>query len=419
MDKLPLIIGVVVVAVVLAYFLFFKKKALPEAPTTTKRPEVETKKASTPPPAKAESVKTPSAPPPDSIKATPAPSSKVPSTKVPTGDDAVTPVAPTAEPAAEAPPPVVSKKDVAGLRKGLAATRGGFMAKLKALFTGKKEIDPAIIDQMEEVMISSDVGVKTTQQILERLRDQLKKNELADGDAVWAALRAEATRILSLPSPSVPKTVKPMVVLMVGVNGVGKTTSIGKLATKWNAEGKKVILGAGDTFRAAAVQQLEVWGKRVGAEVVKGKEGADPGAVAFEATKKAQETGADILLVDTAGRLHTKVNLMDEIKKVKRTIDKAFSGAPHETLLVIDATTGQNALQQATLFKEALELTGIILTKLDGTAKGGVVLAVCDELKVPVKYIGLGERAEDLREFVAADFVEALFGKDDDEAAAA
>jgi fused signal recognition particle receptor len=345
---------------------------------------------------------------------------KAPSAKVPAGEEAVTPAAPTtAEPSVEAPPPVVSKKDVAGLRKGLAATRGGFMAKLKALFTGKKEIDPAILDQMEEVMISSDVGVKTTQQILERLRDQLKKNELADGDAVWAALRAEATRILSLPAPSVPKSAKPMVVLMVGVNGVGKTTSIGKLATKWNADGKKVILGAGDTFRAAAVQQLEVWGKRVGADVVKGKEGADPGAVAFEATKKAQEAGADILLVDTAGRLHTKVNLMDEIKKVKRTIAKALDGAPHETLLVIDATTGQNALQQATLFKEALELTGIILTKLDGTAKGGVVLAVCDELKVPVKYIGLGERAEDLREFVAADFVEALFGKDDDEAAAA
>jgi fused signal recognition particle receptor len=414
MDNLPLIIGVVVVAVVLAYFLFFRKKPqLPEAPTA-KRPEVEAKKApSAPPPAtkaKAESVKTPSAPPPE----------KAPSAKVAAGEEAVTPVAPTtAEPSVEAPPPVVSKKDVAGLRKGLAATRGGFMAKLKALFTGKKEIDPAILDQMEEVMISSDVGVKTTQQILERLRDQLKKNELADGDAVWAALRAEATRILSIPAPSVPKTVKPMVVLMVGVNGVGKTTSIGKLATKWNADGKKVILGAGDTFRAAAVQQLEVWGKRVGADVVKGKEGADPGAVAFEATKKAQEAGADILLVDTAGRLHTKVNLMDEIKKVKRTIAKAFEGAPHETLLVIDATTGQNALQQATLFKEALELTGIILTKLDGTAKGGVVLGVCDELKVPVKYIGLGERAEDLREFVAADFVEALFGKDDDEAAAA
>ncbi|MBX3190267.1 MAG: signal recognition particle-docking protein FtsY [Labilithrix sp.] len=295
------------------------------------------------------------------------------------------------------------------------------MARLKALFTGKKEIDPAILEQMEEVMLTSDVGVKTTQAILERLRDQLEKKELADADAVWAALRAEATRILDLGGPRSNRDfkAKPTVVLMVGVNGVGKTTTIGKLATKWNGDGKKVVLAAGDTFRAAAVQQLEVWGKRVGAEVVKGKEGADPGAVAFEATKKATEAGADVLLVDTAGRLHTKVNLMDEIKKVKRTITKAMEGAPHETLLVVDATTGQNALTQAALFKEALELTGIILTKLDGTAKGGVVLGVCDELKVPVRYIGLGERAEDLREFVAADFVEALFGRDDDEAAAA
>ena len=254
----------------------------------------------------------------------------------------------------------------------------------------------------------------------------MQKNELADSDAVWSALRAEATRILEVGQAGVrasPSTRdgkhKPMVVLMVGVNGVGKTTTIGKLATKWNAEGKKVVLAAGDTFRAAAVQQLEVWGKRVEAEVVKGKEGADPGAVAFEATKKAQEVGADVLLVDTAGRLHTKVNLMDEIKKVKRTIAKAMDGAPHETLLVLDATTGQNALTQAALFKEALELTGLILTKLDGTAKGGIVLGVCDELKIPVRYIGLGERAEDLREFVAVDFVEALFGRDDDEAAAA
>jgi fused signal recognition particle receptor len=294
------------------------------------------------------------------------------------------------------------------------------MARLKAIFKGKKEIDPAILEQVEEVMLSSDVGVRTTQAILERLRDGMNKNELGDADAVWGALRAEATRILSIGGerPSLTKA-RPFVVLMVGVNGVGKTTTIGKLATKWNAEGKKVVLAAGDTFRAAAVQQLEVWGKRVGAEVVKGKEGADPGAVSFEATKKAGETGADVLLVDTAGRLHTKVNLMDEIKKVKRTIDKAMAGAPHETLLVIDATTGQNALTQAAMFKEALELTGLILTKLDGTAKGGVVLGVCDELKVPVRFIGLGERAEDLREFVAADFVEALFGKDDDEAAAA
>jgi fused signal recognition particle receptor len=235
---------------------------------------------------------------------------------------------------------------------------------------------------------------------------------------VWTALRAEAQRILSVAPPK-PTRARPQVILMVGVNGVGKTTTIGKLATKATADGKKAILAAADTFRAAAVAQLEVWGKRVSAEVVKGKENADPGSVAFEATKKAFESRADVLFVDTAGRLHTKVNLMDEIKKVKRTIAKAMDGAPHETLLVIDATTGQNALTQATMFKEALDLTGIILTKLDGTAKGGVVLGVVDELGVPVRYIGLGERAEDLREFVPSDFVEALFGKDDDEAAAA
>ena len=206
---------------------------------------------------------------------------------------------------------------------------------------------------------------------------------------------------------------------MVGVNGVGKTTTIGKLATAFGHDGCKVVLAAGDTFRAAAVQQLEVWGKRVGAEVVRGKDGADPGAVAFEATTRAREMGAEILLIDTAGRLHTKAPLMDEIKKVKKSIAKALEGAPHETLLVVDATTGNNALTQAAMFKEAIDLTGIILTKLDGTAKGGIVLAICDELKVPVRYIGLGERADDLREFHAEDFVEALFGRDSDEAAAA
>jgi fused signal recognition particle receptor len=407
MDNLPIIIGIVVLAAVLGYFLFFRKKALPE-PTTT---------------AKGEQPR-PTAPaaPKKNEEAAPAPSKRgaaVAPESLPSGDVVAADESQEVPAIAHAPAPVpaVSKKDVAGLRKGLAATRGGFMARLKAIFTGKKEIDPAILEQMEEVMLSSDVGVKTTQAILERLRDGIGKNELSDADAVWAALRAEATRILSI--DSAPKNGKPLVVLMVGVNGVGKTTTIGKLATKWNADGKKVVLAAGDTFRAAAVQQLEDWGKRVGADVVRGKEGADPGAVAFEATKKAQEVGADVLLVDTAGRLHTKTTLMDEIKKVKRTITKAMEGAPHETLLVVDATTGQNAVTQAALFKDALELTGIILTKLDGTAKGGVVLAVCDELEVPVRYIGLGERAEDLREFVVADFVEALFGKDDDESAAA
>jgi fused signal recognition particle receptor len=414
MDNLPIVLVIVAVVALLVYVLFFRKKALPEAGVEKRAIEP---RAGEPTAARNESKEgrqlgptpKPKPPTPESI----------PSTEVLPDESGQVPAL-VVEPTTAAPP-VASKKDVAGLRKGLAATRGGFMARLKALFTGKKEIDPAILEQMEEIMISSDVGVKTTQSILERLRDKLQKNELADSDAVWAALRAEATRILDI-GPAEPRSAsknKPMVVLMVGVNGVGKTTTIGKLATKWNGEGKKVVLAAGDTFRAAAVQQLEVWGKRVGAEVVKGKEGADPGAVAFEATKKAAEVGADILLVDTAGRLHTKVNLMDEIKKVKKTIAKAMDGAPHETLLVLDATTGQNALTQAALFKEALELTGLILTKLDGTAKGGVVLGVCDELKVPVRYIGLGERAEDLREFVAVDFVEALFGRDDDEAAAA
>lgn len=416
MDNLPLVIGVIVVVAVLVYFLFLRKPALPPGPTKVE-PEVPRPRPEPTPAAKK------AAPPEEPKKETEEAAAKPPGVKPPPVEQLPSDeVIPAEEPAAIAPPaeppPVVSRKDVAGLRKGLAATRGGFMARLKAIFTGKKEIDPAILEQVEEVMLSSDVGVKTTQAILERLREQMDKRELSDADAVWAAIRAEATRILSIPTPK-PPAAKPVVVLMVGVNGVGKTTTIGKLATKWTADGKKVMLAAGDTFRAAAVQQLEVWGKRVGVEVVKGKEGADPGAVAYEATKKAVEAQADVLLVDTAGRLHTKVNLMDEIKKVKRTIAKAFEGAPHETLLVIDATTGQNALQQATMFKEALELTGIILTKLDGTAKGGVMLGVCDELKVPVRYIGLGERAEDLREFVAADFVEALFGKDDDEAAAA
>jgi len=322
-----------------------------------------------------------------------------------------------AAPAKASVPP--ANRDLAGLRKGLSATRGGFIARLTALFQGKKEIDPAILEQVEEVMLASDVGPKTTQSILGRLRDSLEKNELRDTDAVWAALRAEATRILDLGGGPIRSTAKPTVVLMVGVNGVGKTTTIGKLATRLGAAGKKVMLAAGDTFRAAAVQQLEVWGKRVGAEVVRGKEGADPGAVAFDATAKAKEAGADTLLVDTAGRLHTKVPLMDEIKKVRKTIAKAMESAPHETLLVLDATTGQNALTQAAMFKEALDLTGIVLTKLDGTAKGGIVLAICDELRVPVRYIGLGERAEDLREFNAEDFVEALFGKGEEESAAA
>lgn len=401
MDLTIVLIGVLVV-VVLAFLFLRKKPELPASPDTVRKPALPTSED--------QSQRKASAP------AKPAPKAPVSAIELPSTD-----VLPAADSLPQQPTPAPAKpgkRDVASLRKGLAATRGGFIARLTALVTGKKEIDPAILEQIEEIMLTSDVGVKTTQAILERLRERLAKSELADSDAVWAALRAEALRILSLEGGPIRFPARPSVVLMVGVNGVGKTTTIGKLATKFAAEGRTVILGAGDTFRAAAVQQLEVWGKRVGVEVVRGKEGADPGSVAYEAAAKAKESKADLLLHDTAGRLHTKAPLMDEIKKVRKSMAKAMDGAPHETLLVLDATTGQNALQQAAMFKDVLDLTGIVLTKLDGTAKGGIVLAICDELRIPVRYIGLGERAEDLREFYPEDFVEALFGKDDEAAAA-
>jgi fused signal recognition particle receptor len=405
MTTVAIVVALVVVAIVVLLLARGKGTAQLQAPPAAQPPKVEAKaekaKSQAPKP------KTPSAAPP---KPTPEalPSAEVIAVESVPGQ----PVAPPS-----APPP--QKHDIAGLRRGLTAARGGFIARLTELFQGKKEIDPAILDRIEEVMLTSDVGPKTTQAILGRLRDSLSRNELRDGDAVWAALRAEATRILGIGGGAIRTSRKPTVVLLVGVNGAGKTTTIGKLATKYTTAGKKVVLAAGDTFRAAAVQQLEVWGKRVGANVVKGKEGADPASVAFDATNSAREAGADILMIDTAGRLHTKVPLMDEIKKVRKTIAKALDGAPHETLLVLDATTGQNGLAQAALFKDALDLTGIVLTKLDGTAKGGIVLGICDELQVPVRYIGLGERAEDLREFYADDFVEALFGKGEGEVAAA
>jgi fused signal recognition particle receptor len=246
------------------------------------------------------------------------------------------------------------------------------------------------------------------------VKEVLSQGELADPDKVWEALRAEAERIVTVDGITGPLelSAKPTVVLLVGVNGAGKTTTIGKLATKLQASGKKCVLAAGDTFRAAAVQQLVVWGGRVGCEVVRGKDGADPGSVVFDAIKKAQETGVDVVLADTAGRLHTKSNLMAEMKKIAKTAEKALPGAPHEILLVIDATNGQNALAQAKEFKEALPLTGIVLTKLDGTAKGGVVLGIANALRLPVRFVGLGERPDDLHEFAPADFVEALLGRE-------
>jgi fused signal recognition particle receptor len=304
------------------------------------------------------------------------------------------------------------KADPVGLRKGLAKSRGseGFFGRLAALVRGKRDIDPELLRDIEDVLLTSDVGVKVTGQILARIRDRIDSNDAADEAAVWDAVRQEAKTILDIGGGGIEARHSPTVVMMVGVNGAGKTTTIGKLATKLNADGKKVILAAGDTFRAAAVAQLEVWGKRVGCEVVKGKEGADPASVIFDAVQQGRASGADVVLVDTAGRLQTKTPLMDELRKIGKTMAKAMDGAPHETLLVVDSTTGQNALTQANLFQEALPLTGVVLTKLDGTAKGGVILSICEGLGVPVRYIGLGERADDLHEFAADEFVEALFG---------
>ena len=300
------------------------------------------------------------------------------------------------------------------MRRAFAKSRDaeGYFGRLRALFRGQKELSPDLVAQIEDVLLTSDVGVETTAALLDHIKATLAKGELTDPERVWSELHAECLKMLEGSAGALELSGKPTVVLMVGVNGAGKTTTIGKLATKLSGSGKKCVLAAGDTFRAAAVQQLVVWGERVGCEVVRGKDGADPGSVVFDAIKKAQEVGADVVLADTAGRLHTKSNLMSEMKKIAKTAEKALPGAPHEILLVVDSTNGQNAFAQAKEFKEALPLTGIVLTKLDGTAKGGVVLGVANGLRVPVRYVGLGERPDDLHEFSADDFVEALLGRE-------
>ncbi len=295
------------------------------------------------------------------------------------------------------------------LDEGLARTRGGFVARLGKLFA-KKTIDDDVLEELEQVLFEADIGPKTAERLFSVIKKSMKKDELADPAAIWSRIREESATILSVDSPAVDFSAhKPFVLLTIGVNGVGKTTTIGKLAAKLSREGKKVLLAAGDTFRAAAVEQLEIWGKRSGSDVVKGKSGGDPSSVIFDAIRKGAEEGYDVVIADTAGRLHTKKELMDELKKVGRVCEKALPGAPHETWLVLDSTTGQNAIQQAQLFKEAMNITGIVLTKLDGTAKGGVILGICDEMKVPVRYIGIGEQVDDLRVFDPESFVAALY----------
>jgi fused signal recognition particle receptor len=300
------------------------------------------------------------------------------------------------------------------LAAGLEKTRGGFMARLNAVFTGGKAVDDRILAELEEVLFTADIGVKTATDLLEGARARVKRNELSDPARLKAVLREDVERILALDGAAhggglAVGPQRPWVVMVVGVNGSGKTTTVGKLAAKLKAAGRSVLLGAGDTFRAAAGEQLEIWADRVGAPVVRGKEGADPASVCFEAVRRGVEEKIDVVLCDTAGRLHTKAPLMEELKKVKRVMAKAAEGAPHEILLVLDATNGQNAIAQARQFHEALGVGGIVLTKLDGTAKGGVIIGICDELKLPVRYVGIGEKVADLKAFEPHEFVEALF----------
>ena len=328
--------------------------------------------------------------------------------------DVVDSIRPPAAPARKA---LRSESDLDGLRKGLEKSRaeGSFFGKLRNLFREKTTLSDELYEHLEETLLSGDVGTATTSKLLETLRRRVTEESIKDTSTIWKVLKQEAVALLAShgDSGSFRLAGEPTVVLFVGVNGAGKTTTIGKLATKLVAENKSCVLAAGDTFRAAAVQQLMVWGSRVGCEVVRGKDGADPGAVIFEAIEKAKLSGANLVLADTAGRLHTKSNLMSELQKIARSAEKALSGCPHEILLVLDGTMGQNALAQAKQFQEALPLTGIVVTKLDGTAKGGAILGIADTLGLPIRFAGLGESASDLHDFSPESFIEALLGQDD------
>jgi len=296
------------------------------------------------------------------------------------------------------------------LKEGLFKTHQGMVSKIDQLLSGQKKIDDLLLEELEEILITSDIGVKTTQQLLEKVSEKVKRKELEDADHLKKALQEEMFLILhQQENPLDVSSANPFVIMVIGVNGTGKTTTLSKMAQKFKAQGKSVLLVAGDTFRAAAIEQLEIWGQRVGCEVIKHQSGSDPSAVVFDALKAGKARGSDIIIVDTAGRLHTKINLMEELKKVKRVMAREVPNSPHEVLLVLDATTGQNAISQAKMFNRELGVTGIVLTKLDGTAKGGILISISDELKIPIRYIGVGEKADDLREFNARDFVDALF----------
>lgn len=296
------------------------------------------------------------------------------------------------------------------LVSGLNKTRNQLVKQIQSVLKGKS-LSPELFEELEEILISADIGVSSTLEIIENLKLRCAKEKITSGDEVEEILKEEMVKLLGEKEQLKPAPTTPWVIMVVGVNGVGKTTTIGKLSAKFGEEGKKVILAAADTFRAAAAEQLEVWAKRSKAQLIRHEEGSDPAAVAYDAVQAAKNRKADILIIDTAGRLHTKTNLMEELKKIRRVISREIENAPQDVLLVLDATTGQNGLNQAKVFKEATEVNGIILTKLDGTSKGGIVVAIKKELSLPVKLIGVGEGIEDLQEFDPKEFVNALFSK--------
>ncbi|WP_420151295.1 signal recognition particle-docking protein FtsY [Spirosoma sp.] len=311
-----------------------------------------------------------------------------------------------------------SKEKKETLDKGLEKTKDNFFSKLGRAVVGKSIVDEEVLDELENVLVSSDVGVETTVKIIKRIEERVARDKYMGTDELDRILREEIAALLSDNNTTdvgddfaLPANKKPYVIMVVGVNGVGKTTTIGKLAAQFHKRGNKVVLGAGDTFRAAAVDQLKLWGDRVGVPVISHGMNTDPSAVAFDAVKRAAETSADVVIIDTAGRLHTKVNLMNELTKIKRVMQKFTPDAPHEVLLVLDGSTGQNAFIQATEFTKATEVTSLAITKLDGTAKGGVVIGISDQFKIPVKYIGVGEKIDDLQTFNKMEFVDSFFKK--------
>lgn len=366
-TSLRVAVGLAVVVAILLVVFWLRQRALPTQPSADKAAPVLPSRATTDAP--------------EATATTPATATK----QAPTGRDE--------------------------LRAGLAKTRSGFIARIAELLS-KKQIADDLLPQLEEVLLTADIGPKTAEHLFSQVRATLNRSELKDPAAVWSVIKEESRRLLQVDTPPVDIAAhKPFVLLVIGVNGVGKTTTIGKLAAQQVEAGRKVILAAGDTFRAAAVEQLEIWGQRAGVPVVRGKEGGDPSSVIFEAIKRAQREGFDLVIADTAGRLHVKEQLMAELQKVRRVIKKADPSAPHETWLVLDSTQGQNTIAQARTFKEAMEISGIVLTKLDGTAKGGVILGITHELSVPVRYIGVGEKIGDLRAFDAEDFVDVLYDR--------